>query len=177
VSRNEREAFPFWRFSVRTYGLRGVAAACLALQDECGADVNLLLYCCWIGRDGRRLSGRMLRSAMSAVARWQADVIVPMRRARRAIDARPRGTDARRLKRLRAAIGAAELDAEYVEQILLARCATDVPVRAESCEPREAAHANVQAYLDRIGAPVARRHRRHVETLLRAAIPARPTTR
>jgi uncharacterized protein (TIGR02444 family) len=35
---------PFWRFSLDLYGRPGVAPACLALQDEAGADVNLVLY-------------------------------------------------------------------------------------------------------------------------------------
>ena len=48
-------ANPFWRFSLRTYRAPGVQEACLALQDRCGADVNLLLFCGWTGRDGRAL--------------------------------------------------------------------------------------------------------------------------
>ena len=39
----------FWDFSLEIYAKPGVAQACLALQDECGADVNLLLFCCWAG--------------------------------------------------------------------------------------------------------------------------------
>ncbi len=38
-----------WDFSVRTYRGEWVSAACLALQDERGVDVNMLLYCCWHG--------------------------------------------------------------------------------------------------------------------------------
>ena len=35
---------PFWRFSLTYYGQPGVSDACIALQDGCGVDVNLLLY-------------------------------------------------------------------------------------------------------------------------------------
>src|SRR5262249_40267230 len=45
----------FWNFSLKVYGRPGVAAACIALQDGLGLDVNLLLYCCWHGRARRRL--------------------------------------------------------------------------------------------------------------------------
>ena len=38
-----------WDFSVRTYRKDGVADACLSLQNDHGADVNMLLYCCWVG--------------------------------------------------------------------------------------------------------------------------------
>jgi len=39
----------FWDFSVRTYRTEGVPAAGLSLQNDYGADVNMLLYCAWIG--------------------------------------------------------------------------------------------------------------------------------
>ena len=48
----KRQAAALWRFSLTVYGRAGVPAACLALQDEGGRDVNLLLYCCWVGASG-----------------------------------------------------------------------------------------------------------------------------
>ena len=57
----------FWRFSLRTYRAPGVEAACLALQERCGADVNLLLFCGWVGREGRVLDEASLRSAVGRV--------------------------------------------------------------------------------------------------------------
>jgi uncharacterized protein (TIGR02444 family) len=117
-----RVAFPFWLFSGRTYGKRGVERACLALQDECGADVNLLLYFCWIGSLGKRLDRRAVRSAMAAVGRWQHGSW-PLRRA----GARSEGAGgAAGAGRARAGTLHAGLDAEYVEQRVLAkgdRCA------------------------------------------------------
>ena len=38
---------PFWRFSLRFYRRREVADACIALQEEAGVDVNLLLFLLW----------------------------------------------------------------------------------------------------------------------------------
>ena len=71
----KRAPFPFWRFSLRTYGAPGVARACLALQDACGADVNLLLFCCWLGVEGRGLNKRLLRRTLAAVSAWQSEVL------------------------------------------------------------------------------------------------------
>ena len=45
---------PFWDFSLRVHGADGVAGACLDLQDAHQLDVNIVLYCCWIGATGRR---------------------------------------------------------------------------------------------------------------------------
>ena len=38
---------PFWRFSLRFYRQPRVADACIALQEEAGVDVNLLLFLLW----------------------------------------------------------------------------------------------------------------------------------
>ena len=42
----------FWRFSLELYARDGVPAACLALQDREGADVNLVLLALWLGESG-----------------------------------------------------------------------------------------------------------------------------
>jgi uncharacterized protein (TIGR02444 family) len=162
------EGFSFWRFSLRTYRAPGVEKACLALQDDCGADVNLLLYCCWTGLSGRRLSARAVRSARAAVARWQSGVVSPLRRARRAIRKGHRGVTGEWAGQLRRRISAAELDAEYVEQSVLAAHAAGMPPSARKCEPREAAAANLKCYLDLLGAPIGRREARNLRTLLEA---------
>ena len=79
----------FWRSSLHTYRLPGVEAACLALQDQCGTDTNLLLYCCGLSTADRALYRHMLRRAMAAVARWQAEVIRPLRPVRRPLKTTP----------------------------------------------------------------------------------------
>ena len=38
----------FWEFSLAFYAPEPVGAACLSLQDRRGADVNILLLCCWL---------------------------------------------------------------------------------------------------------------------------------
>lgn len=162
------EGFSFWRFSLRTYRAPSVAEACLALQDGCGADVNLLLYCCWTGLIGRRLSARAVRSARAAVARWQSEVVSPLRRSRRAIRKGHRGVTGEWAEQLRKRIGTAELDAEYVEQSVLAGHAAGMPPLARKCEPREAAAANLKCYLDLLGASIGRREARNLGTLLDA---------
>ena len=43
----------FWDFSLAIYRLPGVADRLIALQDDYDADVNLVLFCCWCGQEGR----------------------------------------------------------------------------------------------------------------------------
>ncbi len=165
-----REGFAFWRFSLRTYRKRGVAEACLALQDECGADVNLLLYCCWIGSRGRKLDPRAVRSAMAGVGRWQKEVVWSLRQARRAIRKDPHGAEAEAVKLLRRSIAAVELDAEYLEQRLLDREAARTQPSAGNSGPREAASANLARYFEALGSTPGPRARRHLRTLTDAMV-------
>ena len=46
----------FWRFSLRFYRQSEVADACIALQEQAGVDVNLLLFLLWHATQKRALS-------------------------------------------------------------------------------------------------------------------------
>lgn len=81
-------AAEFWRFSLAVYARPGVAPACLVLQDQHGRDVNLMLYCCWLGASARgRLDPDSLAAADRGVAAWRGEVVENLRAARRAIKA------------------------------------------------------------------------------------------
>lgn len=81
-------AAEFWRFSLAVYASPDVASACIVLQDRHGKDVNLALFCCWLGASGRgRLTRVALDAADRAVAPWRHDVVERLREARRAIKA------------------------------------------------------------------------------------------
>jgi hypothetical protein len=114
-----------------------------------------------------------VRSARAAVARWQSEVVSPLRSARRAIKKRHRGVTGEWAGQLRKRIGAAELDAEYVEQSVLAGHAARMPPLARKSEPREAAAANLKCYLDLLGVPIGRREARNLRMLLEAGVSPR----
>ncbi len=73
----------FWEFSLALYSQPGVAEYCLRLQDDAGANVNLLLFCCWTGRRGVALDARALAAAATAIEDWQVRVLRPLRARRR----------------------------------------------------------------------------------------------
>ncbi len=141
---------PFWRFSLQVYRAAGVQAACLALQEDCGADVNLLLLCGWIGLDGRSLDKRRLRQAVACVGSWQSDVIAPVRQARRAIKRKP-PPNAEAAQVLRKQILALELELEYVEQSTLADLAAQWPAPTRRTAARDAIKASLLRYLSLLG--------------------------
>ncbi|MGF1627620.1 MAG: TIGR02444 family protein [Alphaproteobacteria bacterium] len=73
-----------WEFCTDIYAEPGVAAACLALQDEAGADVTLLLAALWSAVEGPGLlQGAELDALDRAVAPWRDNVVQPLRQVRR----------------------------------------------------------------------------------------------
>jgi len=165
----------FWRFSLATYADAGVAAACLSLQDRWRADVNLLLYCCWLGRDGRTLDRQALRSAMAHVKTLQREVIGPLRCSRRSLKHPPPGVPKVWAKQLKNRIAAIELDLEYVEHRVLLAAAKRLRPAVRRVDPRTAIAANLDRYLSLLEMPRTHPDRRHVRRLLlgcAAALPA-----
>ena len=138
---------PFWRFSLRIYRAPGVQEACLALQDACGADVNIVLLCGFAGHEGRSLDKRRLRQAIARVGVWQAGVIAPVRNARRAIKRDP-PSDVQAAQALRKQILALELELEYIEQSMLADLAAQWPPPVRRGTPRDTVEANLRRYLE-----------------------------
>ncbi len=114
---------PFWDFSLAVYGRPGVAEACLALQDRHGLDVNLLLFCCWAGAKGRALDAGDMARLIAAAGPWNAEVVRPLRTARRWLKTQ-RSAPRDQAEILRARIKADELEAERLEQSILAATPT-----------------------------------------------------
>jgi len=158
---------PFWRFSLRIYRAPGVQEACLALQEDCGADVNLLLLCGWVGQDGRALDKRRLRQAMACVGRWQSDVIAPVRQARRAIKRNP-PTDNEVAQALRKQILALELELEYVEQSMLADLTAQWPAPTRHAPARDAIKVSLARYLALLGSGVRAADAVHLDRIVEA---------
>lgn len=106
----------FWAFSLDFYARPGVAESCLALQDRHGADVNILLLCCWLGWSGwGRLSREALARAEAGVAAWRGEIVERLRALRRALKGMPVGG----APALRREIARLELAAEREAQRLL----------------------------------------------------------
>lgn len=132
-----------WRFSCDLYGRADVAPACLALQDRHGFDINLLLACCWAGRTGKRLDRTALAGLAGQVADWQAQAVEPLRGVRRWLkrqSAAPAGPAAA----LRERVKAQELEAERIEQAILAEALARLGAPA-AAGPQTAA-ANLRDY-------------------------------
>ncbi|MEE9251196.1 MAG: TIGR02444 family protein, partial [Alphaproteobacteria bacterium] len=74
---------PCWDFALAVYRREGVEEACLALQERHGIDVNVLLFCCWLGQSGRgALSGDEMARTLAAVKQWHGAVVGGLRAVR-----------------------------------------------------------------------------------------------
>src|SRR5579859_6580074 len=76
----------FWAFSLTLYSKPDVAPAAIRLQDRNGLDVNLLLFCCFVGAIGLgALSKAELAEADRVVRAWRKEIVEPLRLVRRSL--------------------------------------------------------------------------------------------
>ena len=160
---------PFWRFSLRFYRQPGVADACIALQEQAGVDVNLLLFLLWHAAQKRALSRADVAELERRIAPWRNMTVIPLRTMRRALKSPPTLVAGARAELFRTKIKAVELEAERLQQEAMHELVRASPCGREAPSTHAAARANVAAY-----ATIARAAfpKPAIETLL-AALPNR----
>ena len=134
---------PFWRFSLRFYRQPGVADACIALQDGCGVDVNILLFFLWLASTGQRIGLPEARAVCARAGPWRDDVVVPLRTLRRKLKDGSALVERNMAEWFRTRVKAVELEAERLQQEALFALA---PRLAAEPSIEAAARANVTAY-------------------------------
>jgi uncharacterized protein (TIGR02444 family) len=140
----------FWQFSLAVYGQPDVAEECLRLQDKFGLNINLLLFCAWLGRRGIVATRDDLEGASRVIASWHDHVVRPLRGVRRHMKLHHDDVSA-----LRAHVQRSEIEAEQVEQAMLFDFARNIAPGGG----RDAVADNVNEYLVMVsgaapGAPV-----------------------
>ena len=158
---------PFWNFSLEIYAAEGVSGACLDLQERRGCDVNILLFCCWLGASGRpTLNADRLRAILAEIGPWQAEIVKPLREVRRLLKDMQSEATRRR-------VADAELAAEHAEQLRLVGLYAPLADRDRSLGKRlRAAIGNLGVYAVCLGVTPDEADRRAVAALLRGAFSA-----
>jgi uncharacterized protein (TIGR02444 family) len=139
------ETTPFWRFSLHFYRQPGVPEACIALQDGCGVDVNLLLFLLWLADDGQLLSADEVKKLDDKVRGWRSLTIVPIREARRRLKGAETLIEPGKQEAFRSKIKAVELEAERLQQEALYALSQSSPL-GKHASPPAAARGNISAY-------------------------------
>jgi uncharacterized protein (TIGR02444 family) len=137
---------PFWRFSLGFYRQPGVAEACIKLQEESGADVNLLLFLLWHAAQQRRLSGQEIERLEREIGAWRDRAVIPLRAIRRALKSPPGLVEAGAAEAFRTRIKAVELEAERLQQEAMYGLVGAALLGEAAFSVAEAARANVAAY-------------------------------
>jgi uncharacterized protein (TIGR02444 family) len=138
----------FWEFSLAYYSRERVSAACLSLQNRRGADVNILLFCCWLATLGVKVEQAGLHAAIAAVEAWRRDVLEPLRSARRAVaDQFPEIGKSDR-QSIKHGLLSVELECERVAQEKIALAATAIVPVEDGSTALQLASAALEIYLD-----------------------------
>lgn len=170
----EFDDHPFWDFSLAVYGAAGVAPACIALQERCGVDVNVVLFCVWNAASGRgALSAVELAAAVDAVGPWNRTVVCGLRTVRRWMKETSTGVARELSEALRRQIVEIEVACEHAEQLALGRTAS-AAVAAEVAPERQVddAVASCARYLSRLGVNGVAADCQDLATIIAAAVPA-----
>jgi uncharacterized protein (TIGR02444 family) len=153
----------FWDFSLRFYANDDVEASCLALQDDYGADVNILILAFYAASRRARLIGP-LSSWAGEATQWRDNVIAPIRKSRRALKSEHFHARVPSLRQFKNSLQAVELEAEKIGQRLLVENARFE--KADISMP-ELARLNIETYASELPQSL---DSDHVDLLLKAFI-------
>jgi uncharacterized protein (TIGR02444 family) len=132
----------FCRFSLTVYGSPGVADECLALQDALGIDVNLLLFCAWLGIRRIALTPADIECAEAVARPWHESAVRPLRDVRRQL----KSFSALECVTFRTEVRNLELEAEQIEQAMLFAHALELWPLDEHGDPGQIVAANVELF-------------------------------
>jgi uncharacterized protein (TIGR02444 family) len=140
----------FWPFSVNAFGQPEIERLCLALQDQHDLDVNLLLFCCWLGlQESAVLTAAQVQTLIDATDEWQAEIVKPLRAIRRRLKQQTGGVSPQQSLALHRAVAGIELESEQLEQTTILQQA--ITYETSSLPTEQQAVANLQCYSDTAG--------------------------
>jgi uncharacterized protein (TIGR02444 family) len=136
---------PFWRFSLGFYRQPGVSDACIALQDQAGVDVNILLFLLWNATLGRTLSKDGAAELEAKIGPLRDATVIPLRTLRRALRTPPPAVEPGAAEAFRTHVKRVELEAERLQQQTMYDLASAMTF-GSATTPGDAARASVAAY-------------------------------
>jgi uncharacterized protein (TIGR02444 family) len=137
---------PFWRFSLQFYRQPGVADACIALQEESGVDVNLLMFLLWNATRRRKFLPDHVDWIESKIGPWRESAVIPLRAVRRALKVPTLLVPGTAAEAFRTRIKAIELEAERLQQEAMFDLEPHMPPGEEVSSSADAARANIAGY-------------------------------
>jgi uncharacterized protein (TIGR02444 family) len=122
-----------WAFALALYARPGVADACLTLQNEVGVDVMLLMMATFAAVKRRTLlTADEIGALDEACSPWREQIVKKLRTIRTELKTGPRPAPSGETEPFRSRIKMLELEAERLENQLLAEC---LPARPPALSP------------------------------------------
>ena len=163
------EENPFWDFSLKFYQYNSVASSCIALQESVNADVNILLYCCWMASEGAVvITPAEFTEIIEAIEPWQSFVVRVLRQIRRDMKNEKLMYFDKMSDDLRAAIKQCELDGERVEQMILYRSGQQLFINEaiHGSEIMSNARTNLRNYIETISGIIPESNDNLIQTII-----------
>ena len=161
----------FWNFTLAAYPGEGVQQSVIYLQDNCGADVNLLFYCCWAGSCAVLLSEDDLIRADAAIHAWREQVTKPLRAIRDKIKHNEDLNKPEGAMDVRGKVLGAEVDSERITQgILESQLRGDQDVSGN--ESFQLAAHNLRRYFKILSLDISGQNFKSVANLLHGTFPS-----
>ena len=139
-----------WNYATQIYQIPEVEGSCLELQNQYDADVNILLYCCWVSEQKHRLSGEDIQILQTTTAPWQT-ILKPLRDARQMMKQHIILIPSEQQNQTIDNMSEIELNAEHMAQLALEGC-LDISQREREAEMSAAdcCAQNIYTYLQQL---------------------------
>lgn len=137
----------FWNYSSQIWTLPEVESICLELQNTYDADVNILLYCCWVGDKNLSLNDDDMQVLLDTIKPWQT-MLKPLRDSREMMQKQLIAMPTHLVDKTINNMNQMELNAEHLAQLALekALCTDNItPCDSPSCI--ECSLYNINSYL------------------------------
>lgn len=136
-----------WNYSTHIWTLPGVEDLCINLQTEYDANVNLLIYCLWLGEQKRCLNEDDLQVMLDTVKPWQT-MIKPLRDSRRMMQQQMIAMPGELVEQSIANMKEMEINAEHMAQMALEKALNSDNIQsAEDVSTADCSLANLQLYM------------------------------
>jgi len=80
---------PYTSYALKVYQQPGIKELMLAFQDRFGADVPILLYCCWLATERKQLSHSAIQTLVADTDVWREQCVRALRKVRRFLKEQP----------------------------------------------------------------------------------------
>lgn len=165
----------FWDYSIHIYYKENVADTFLQIQDNYGADVNMLLFCCWTGITRGVFTEDVFNRAFDFSATWGQGVVKPLRAVRtwmKTAGCHLDEIDTGTCMAYRERVKGIEFQAERLQQDTLEALYANFPVLSLSVEEQlPAITVNIKRYLQSTGSVIDDRLNILLELIIKVSIP------